>query len=182
MSGSAGLTGSWQLTAGKSAFIPNSSVSCVPKNAVGTRCPGSEFQQTPASPEFWSREDLFPSADRRNSFVKWLGATHLRQDLVHHKKSPMRRACIWERDPGRPSTPHAPVVPRCLLLLATGAADTAAGAAGRKRRSPARASIPEVPHPPSPRVRKSRLCPLFHTRCPIGVENTPLRDRICPRP
>src|SRR5216683_6296698 len=103
MSGNAGLTGSWQLTAGKSAFIPNSSVSCVPKNAVGTRCPGSEFQQTPASPEFWSREDLFPSADRRNSFVKWLGATLLRQDLLHHRKSPPRQARILNQGRNLPS-------------------------------------------------------------------------------
>jgi hypothetical protein len=64
------LSGVGNLPPANRGFIPNSFVSCVPRNAVGTRCPGSGFQQTPASPEFWSREDLFPSADRRSSFVR----------------------------------------------------------------------------------------------------------------
>ena len=96
---------------GKSVFIPNSSVSGVPKNSADTRCPGSEFRQTPASHELWPVGDLFPSADKRSSFARWLGATHRRQKPVDHRKSPMPLACIWKTDRGLPSVPNAPVAP-----------------------------------------------------------------------
>src|SRR5882757_5017025 len=74
--------------------IPNSSVSGDPKNAAGRRCPRSVFQQIPAGHEPWPTEDRFPSADRRSSFVRWLGVTRGRQKLVDYRRSPMRQASI----------------------------------------------------------------------------------------
>jgi hypothetical protein len=61
----------------------------IPNERISANCGMGEVSPT---------EDLSPSGDRRSSFVRWLGATLERRDLVDRRESPILRANILEVD------------------------------------------------------------------------------------
>src|SRR5215831_3869290 len=156
---------------------------CVPGNAAGMKYLTNVLQQTLASREVSIIEGLFPSADRRSSPVRSLGATRSRRGPVDRRASPIPRESILDQGRPPPSLLNEAVVQRRpLLVCADDAAGTAPASADRTRLLAVGPATRKVPQPACPHARKSPPCRLFHIPSRNIAADTPWHARIYPMP